>query len=1007
MGGPVAFVGRERELKRLMGALGGDARLVLIMGDAGVGKTRFAEEGMSRATAAGMVMVRGECLPLAGMLPLLPVASALGELGRLRGGGLMESALEAAPGFVRGEVGRLVPQLAAGGGGSGPAERGEDWRRERLFAGVAELLAAVAASGPGLGLVVEDVQWADSGTLDFLTFLGRAGRRDAVRVVVTCRSDEAPVGAEVAGWLAQVRGAAGAEEIRLGPLSRVEVAGQVVALAGGPVAPGVVDELFARAEGNPFFTEQLVAAALAGGVVGDGLRIPVGLPARLADLLVARAARCVSDARAMLDAMAVAGRPVDEDLLGSVTGLDAGSVRRGLQELAAARLLADDAPGGGHRPRNVLLAEAVAGGLLSGARTALHERTAQVLTAAGDEALAGEAAGHWQAAGRPAGELPARVVAAGAAERVFGYAEAAGHWQRAIGLWPDVSGAASVAGIGLPAVYVRAVDAFRLSGDGEHAGEFAEEAYRRFAGHADPATAAIACYRAAFFRSIHTPAAGRPLLEEALRLFERAPPSAEHAAAQFDYALSFQRSGAGGKQGNVSALLNRALQIAEAAGATPLTSRIVNTLGYEALLSGQVEQGQALLDRGRALAQASQDGAALAWQAVVDSDVQLKLAAFHRAAEVAVRGVEAIRQAGLEASLEGSLLAANAAEVLLALGRTDQAAALIGPLTTGPPDAGRWVVHEARADIDLLRGDIEAAGRRRQQITACVGHISHVDSAREFAQRAAELALWAGSPGDALRKVQQVLALFQASDFTIFCGRLLAAGMWACADLAGQARARRDPAATEAAVAAADGLATWVGQMGGAPFTDHPFAATIPAERATWEAERTRLAGENDPAAWAVAAKTWDGLGCPHRAGYAWWRQAQAQLDAGQAAAAAAAPLQAAVAAADGHEPLLAQVRALAERARIPLRAPAAAPAPGTPPPAEIWTRYGLTGRELAVLRLLAAGRTNAQIGTELFISPRTAGVHVTNILRKLGVSGRVQAAAVAERAGLLEAQRP
>ena len=687
MGGPVAFVGRERELKRLMGALGGDARLVLIVGDAGVGKTRFAEEGMSRATAAGMVMVRGECLPLAGMLPLLPVASALGELGRLRGGGLMESALETAPGFVRGEVGRLVPQLAADGGGSGPAERGEEWRRERLFAGVAELLAAVAASGPRLGLVVEDVHWADSETLDLLTFLGRAGRRDAVRVVVTCRSDEAPVGAEVAGWLAQVRGAAGVEEIRLGPLPRVEVAGQVAALAGGPVAPGVVDELFARAEGNPFFTEQLVAAALAGGAAGDGLRIPAGLPARLADLLVARAARCVSDARAMLDAMAVAGRPVDEDLLGSVTGLDAGSVRRGLQELAAARLLADDAPGGGHRPRNVLLAEAVAGGLLPGARAALHERTAQALTAAGDEALAGEAAGHWQAAGRPAGELPARVAAAGAAERVFGYAEAAGHWQRAIGLWPDVPGAASVAGIGLPQVYVRAIDALRLSGDGEHAGELAEEAYRRFAGHADPATAAIACYRAAFFRSIHTPAAGRPLLEEALRLFELAPPSAEHAAAQFDYTLSFQRSGEGGNQGNVSVQLNRALQIAEAAGATPLTSRIVNSLGYEALLSGQVEEGQALLDRGRALAQASQDGAALAWQAVVDSDVQLKLAAFHRATEVTVRGVEAIRQAGLEASLEGSLLAANAAEALLALGRTDQAAALIGPLTSGPPDA--------------------------------------------------------------------------------------------------------------------------------------------------------------------------------------------------------------------------------------------------------------------------------------------------------------------------------
>jgi DNA-binding NarL/FixJ family response regulator len=149
---------------------------------------------------------------------------------------------------------------------------------------------------------------------------------------------------------------------------------------------------------------------------------------------------------------------------------------------------------------------------------------------------------------------------------------------------------------------------------------------------------------------------------------------------------------------------------------------------------------------------------------------------------------------------------------------------------------------------------------------------------------------------------------------------------------------------------------------------------------------------------WAGAAKAWQDLGCPHRAGYAWWRQAQAQLDAGQTAAAAAGALRAAAPAADGHAPLLTQIKLLARRARIPLQAPAAA----TALPAEVPPPGGLTGRELAVLRLLAAGLTNAQIGAQLYISPRTAGVHVTNILRKLGVSSRVQAAAVAERAGLL-----
>ena len=111
---------------------------------------------------------------------------------------------------------------------------------------------------------MEDVHWADSETLDFLTFLVRGGRRGPVRVVATCRGDEAPLAEHVAGWLARVRAGAGTEEIRLGPLSRAEVAGQAAALAGGPVPARVIDYLYARAEGNPFFTEQLVAAALAG-----------------------------------------------------------------------------------------------------------------------------------------------------------------------------------------------------------------------------------------------------------------------------------------------------------------------------------------------------------------------------------------------------------------------------------------------------------------------------------------------------------------------------------------------------------------------------------------------------------------------------------------------------------------------------------------------------------------------------------------------------------------------
>jgi DNA-binding CsgD family transcriptional regulator len=1000
MATPAVFVGRADELSRLLAALTNQTRLVLVVGDAGAGKTRLAGEAMARAAVAGMVPVRGECLPLGETLPLLPVAAGLGELARLDGGGLLDAALSAAPQYVRREVARLLPRLGAD---VGPEQGGWDqgWQRGRLFLAVAELLdAAARVSGSGVGLVVEDVQWADGATLDFLTFLTRAGYRDAVTVVATCRGDEVPA-AHVADWLVQVRGAAGVAEIRLGPLSRTELAGQVAALTGGPVPAAVVDELYARAEGNPFFTEQLVAAALADASEGGLLQAPTGVPVRLAELLAARAARCADDARAVLAGLAVAGRPLAEDALIAVTGLGPDAVRRGLRELSAARLLAETTSGTGYRPRHALLAEAVAAGLLPGERAALHEAMASTLAATGDDGVAAEIAGHWQAAGNPAAELPARIAAAAAAERVFGYAEAASHWQRAIELGQALP---AVVGFDAPRMYIRAIDTLDWSGAGERAGQVAEEAFRRFAGHSDPATGAAVCHRAGRWRATGAPDAGLALIKEALRLFEQAPPSADQAEAWLDYADVFLWSAGGWPEGTLPAL-NRALKIAEAVGATALIPRVLSRIAANEFGRGQIEEGFAVLERGWTVARATDDAGALVWLAANESDALLKLARFARAAEVALRALGTARQAGLQASWRATILAQNAAEALLAGGHTAEGAALIDPLITGPPDRDNWLVQLARADIDLLRGDTDAAMARRRLTDAIPARLGYyVDWARESAQRAAELAVWAGRPADAVAEVQRVLGLYQAPDLTVFCGRLLATGMRACADLAEQARARRDEPAAQAAGAAADDLVSWVDQMAGAPFAAHDFVATIPAEHASWDAERSRLAGTSDPEAWSRAAKTWEELSCPHRAGYAWWRRAQAQLDAGQPAATAAAALRAAAAAADGHAPLLAQIRLLAERARIPLQ-PEARSQPGAAdetPSARAPSRYGLTGRELAVLRLLAAGRSNAQIGAELYISPSTASVHVTSILRKLGVSSRVQAAALAERAGLL-----
>ena len=129
-------------------------------------------------------------------------------------------------------------------------------------------------------------------------------------------------------WLAHMRGATETEEVRLGPLSRGEVAEQVAGLTGGPVQPQAIKVLYARAQGNAFFTDQLVAAALP-DPAGGALAIPAELPARLAELLTARAGRCAGDAQAVLAALAVATRPLTEDLLASVTLLDVDVVRKG------------------------------------------------------------------------------------------------------------------------------------------------------------------------------------------------------------------------------------------------------------------------------------------------------------------------------------------------------------------------------------------------------------------------------------------------------------------------------------------------------------------------------------------------------------------------------------------------------------------------------------------------------------------------------------------------------
>ena len=275
MGAGTGLAGRRGELARFARALAGETRLLLVVGDAGVGKTRFATEALRVAAADGVTAAWGGCLPLGEKLPLLPVAQALGELSRSAGGRALADALSGVPAYARTEIARLVPGLepggpagGQGGGAAGAAGEAGGWQRDRLFSAVTDVLTALAVRSP-VSVVIEDVHWADAVTLDCLTYLLRSRGAARLTLVATCRGDEAPLDEQVTSWLAHVRGSGPVEEIRLGPLNRAEVGDQIAGLAGGPVPDRLADEVFARAEGNPFFTEQLVTAALADIEVDD------------------------------------------------------------------------------------------------------------------------------------------------------------------------------------------------------------------------------------------------------------------------------------------------------------------------------------------------------------------------------------------------------------------------------------------------------------------------------------------------------------------------------------------------------------------------------------------------------------------------------------------------------------------------------------------------------------------------------------------------------------------
>jgi DNA-binding CsgD family transcriptional regulator len=219
---------------------------------------------------------------------------------------------------------------------------------------------------------------------------------------------------------------------------------------------------------------------------------------------------------------------------------------------------------------------------------------------------------------------------------------------------------------------------------------------------------------------------------------------------------------------------------------------------------------------------------------------------------------------------------------------------------------------------------------------------------------------------------------------------MMAFGAWAAADLADA-----DPAVDRAGLA--QGLRDWADAA--ECFGGHPGRVMGVAYGATFEAELARLLRTDEEAAWRTAKDTWTSHGVPHQAAYAGWRLAERLVADGRRKE-AETELATAYAAAERHVPLRQEIEGLAQRARLAL--PVSSQGASVEKEPADHANRGLTSREIDVLRLLGTGATNAEIGRRLYMSPKTASVHVSAIIRKLGVNGRVQAATVAERMGLL-----
>jgi len=963
------LVGRSGQLSALDAALAavgrGQPSAVMVGGEAGVGKSRLVREFAERSRDTGARVLIGGCLELgADSLPFTPFTAVLRELVREVGAAGVASLL---PGGSSPELARLLPEF---GTPAGPDQGGE--ARARLFEQMLLVLEHLAEAGPVV-LVIEDMHWADQSTRDLLAFLIRnQGSLDGVLIVVTYRSDDLHRTHPLRPLLAELDRVDWVTRMDLARLTRRDTGLLVTQITGREPGESLLTAVYRRAEGNPLFVEALV---------GDG-EPGAGLPESLHDLLMAGLRRLPDETQELVRVASAGGERIGHGLLTAVTGLDGAALGRALRPAVAANVLLAESDD--YVFRHALIREAVHDELLPGERGQVHSRFAEVIAA--DPALvmpgraAAEQAWHWFAAHDAPRALVSAWQAAGQADRALAYAEQLAMLSRVLELWEQVPDAAERIGADHVAVLEEAVRTAELAGEDDRGIMLAQAALREIDTAAEPVRAAL-LLQARGHLKYHL---GRDDfagdLHEAVRLVPADPPSSARARVLEALAHYTLYVHSGWHDPGLRAVAEEAVATARRAGDAATEAAALVTLSCAEPIGGNVERIRAMLAEARAVASRVTAYQPLLGAAITESDM-LEGAGLHEAAAAVARdGLGTAREHGL-ARTYGAVLANNVAEALVSLGRWDEAGEVIErALRLFPPPLSQSCQWRLAGDIALARGDLPAAAESVASIRSVLDQARYHDQYHlPLIRLETELRLAQRRPAEALSAVGDALDRHDMRPSPRYAWPLLVAGLRACA------AAAREDALTATAPALRDRL--------------RAEAATLTADGLAQQAHRGTFAAEAEEAGWDDAARAWEAVGQPYPLGLALLRAAEAALNGGDRDGGASRLSRAAeLAQRLGARPLSDDIALLARRARIPLGPDRDADAPVPEP-----DRLGLTAREFEVLRLVAAGRSNREIATELFISAKTASVHVSNILAKLSVSSRGEAAAAAHRLRLFD----